>query len=73
MIGVLGGVLGLAIAELGLWSVRQRPDGYAQLASMDVSMLMGTFLLAIGGSVLAGLLPAWRACRIAPAIQLKAH
>ncbi|MBB5360330.1 putative ABC transport system permease protein [Rhodanobacter sp. ANJX3] len=73
VIGVLGGVLGLAIAELGLWSVRQRPDGYAQLASMDVSMLMGTFLLAIGGSVLAGLLPAWRACRIAPAIQLKAH
>ncbi|MEP6897142.1 MAG: ABC transporter permease [Rhodanobacter sp.] len=72
-IGVAGGVLGLLIAELGLWSVRQRPDGYAQLANMDVSMLLGTFLLAVFTSVLAGLLPAWRASRIAPAIQLKAQ
>ncbi|HEY0199990.1 MAG TPA: ABC transporter permease [Rhodanobacter sp.] len=73
VIGVAGGVLGLLIAELGLWSVRQRPDGYAQLANMDLSMLLGTFLLAVGASILAGLLPAWRACRIAPAIQLKAQ
>ena len=73
VIGVAGGLLGLLLAEVGLWSVRQRPDGYAQLASMDVPMLLGTFLLAILASVLAGLLPAWRACRIAPAIQLKAQ
>jgi putative ABC transport system permease protein len=73
VIGIAGGVLGLLIAEIGLWSVRQRPDGYAQLASMDLSMLLGTFALAVCASVLAGLLPAWRACRIAPAIQLKAQ
>jgi putative ABC transport system permease protein len=73
VIGIAGGVLGLLIAELGLWSVRQRPDSYAQLATMDVSMLLGTFVLAICASILAGLLPAWRACRIAPAIQLKAQ
>ncbi|KRF02087.1 ABC transporter ATP-binding protein [Frateuria sp. Soil773] len=71
VIGVAGGMLGLAVAGLGLWSVRQRPDGYAQLAQMDVAMLLGTFALAIGASVLAGLLPAWRACRVAPALQLK--
>lgn len=35
-------------------------------------MLLGTFALAVAASVLAGLLPAWRACRIAPALQLKA-
>jgi putative ABC transport system permease protein len=34
-------------------------------------MLGITFALAIGASLLAGLLPAWRACRIAPALQLK--
>jgi putative ABC transport system permease protein len=73
VIGVAGGVLGLLIAELGLWSVRQRPDDYARLASMDLPMLFGTLLLAVCASVLAGLLPAWRACRIAPAIQLKAQ
>jgi putative ABC transport system permease protein len=69
--GLAGGVLGLAIAEAGLWSVRRQPDGYAHLAHMDVSMLLGTFVLAVIASLLAGLLPAWRACRIAPALQLK--
>lgn len=71
VIGMAGGLLGLGIACLGLWSVRQRPDGYAQLAQMDVSMLLATFLLALLASVIAGLLPAWRACRIPPALQLK--
>jgi putative ABC transport system permease protein len=71
VIGMAGGVLGLAIAELGLWSVRHRPDDYAHLAHMDVSMLLGTMALAVVASLLAGLLPAWRACRVAPALQLK--
>lgn len=73
LIGLAGGVLGLAIAQLGLWSVRHRPDDYARLAQMDPAMLAGTFLLAVLASVLAGVLPAWRACRIAPALQLKAQ
>lgn len=71
LIGVAGGVLGLLIAQLGLWSVRHRPDDYAQLAQMDVPMLLGTVVLAIIASVLAGLLPAWRACRLPPGFQLK--
>ncbi|HEU4670008.1 MAG TPA: ABC transporter permease [Dyella sp.] len=73
LVGVAGGVLGLAIAQAGLWSVRHRPDDYARLAQMDPAMLAGTFVLAVLASVLAGLLPAWRACRIAPALQLKAQ
>jgi putative ABC transport system permease protein len=71
LIGLAGGVLGLGVAEIGLWSIRQRPDDYAHMAQMDPSMLLGTFLLAVLASVLAGLLPAWRACRVAPALQLK--
>jgi putative ABC transport system permease protein len=71
LIGLLGGLLGLGIAQVGLWSVRRRPDAYAPLAHMDVGMLALTLLLAIITSVLAGLLPAWRACRVAPALQLK--
>lgn len=73
VVGVVGGVLGLALAWLGLWVVRQQPDAYAQLARLDLSMLAATFLLAIGASLLAGWLPAWRAARIAPAIQLKSQ
>lgn len=71
LIGVAGGVLGLVFAEIGLWSVRQRPEGYAQLAQMNVTMLVATVALAIVASVLAGLLPSWRACRVPPALQLK--
>jgi putative ABC transport system permease protein len=71
LIGACGGVLGLLLAELGLWSVRQRPDSYAALAHMDPGMLLLTVSLAILASLLAGLLPAWRACRVAPALQLK--
>jgi putative ABC transport system permease protein len=71
VIGLAGGALGLLLAELGLWTVRQRPDGYAKLAQLDPSMLLATFALAILASVLAGLLPAWRACHVAPALQLK--
>jgi putative ABC transport system permease protein len=71
LVGVVGGLLGLGIAQIGLWSIRQRPDDYAHLASMDPSMLVGTVVLAIVASVLAGMLPAWRACRVPPALQLK--
>jgi putative ABC transport system permease protein len=73
VIGVAGGALGLLIAQAGLWSIRQRPDDYAHLARMDVPMLLGTLVLAVAASLLAGLLPAWRACRVAPALQLKAQ
>ena len=71
LIGLLGGVLGIAIAELGLWSVRQRPDDYAKVARMDLEMLLATVALAVIAALLAGLLPAWRASRINPALQVK--
>ncbi|MBN6103781.1 ABC transporter permease [Xanthomonas sp. CFBP 8703] len=71
LIGLLGGALGTAIAELGLWSVRQRPDDYARIARMDLQMLLATVALAVVAALLAGLLPAWRASRINPALQIK--
>jgi len=73
LIGVAGGVLGLMFALLGLWGVRQNPASYAQLAQLDAPMLATTLLLALLASLVAGLLPAWRACRVAPAIQLKSQ
>lgn len=70
-IGMAGGVLGLGLSLLGLWGVRQQPASYAELAHLDVPMLLMTFALAVTASVLAGVLPAWRAMQITPAIQLK--
>jgi putative ABC transport system permease protein len=71
IVGLAGGIGGLLLALLGLWLVRQQPADYAKLAHLDPLMLGVTFALAIVASLLAGLLPAWRACRIAPALQLK--
>lgn len=72
-LGIAGGVLGLGLALLGLWGVRQNPSSYAQLAHLDLPMLLLTFVLAIVASLLAGLLPAWRACQVTPALQLKSQ
>jgi putative ABC transport system permease protein len=72
-VGLAGGLLGLGLALLGLWAVRQQPADYAPMAQLNVTMLLTTFVLAIGASVVAGLLPAWRACQVAPAIQLKSQ
>ena len=71
VIGLAGGIGGLLLALLGLWLVRRQPAEYAALAHLDTAMLLATFLLAVCASLLAGLLPAWRACQIAPALQLK--
>lgn len=73
VIGLAGGVLGLGLAALGLWGVRQMPTRTADLAQLDAQMLVLTFVIALAASLLAGLLPAWRACGIAPALQLKSQ
>jgi len=73
LVGLCGGVLGLLLALAGLWAVRQQPAAYAELAHLDLRMFLVTFVLAVLASVLAGLLPAWRACRIAPGLQLKSN
>ena len=72
-VGLAGGVLGLLLALFGLWAVRQQPASYASLAHLDGSMLLLTFALAVLASLLAGLLPAWRAMQITPAVQLKSQ
>jgi putative ABC transport system permease protein len=71
MIGLAGGVLGLVFAELGLWGIRHQPAEYASLARLDPSMFAFTFAIALASALAAGLLPAWRACVVTPAPQLK--
>ena len=71
MIGLVGGIGGWLLTLGGLWLVRRQPVEYADLAHLDVGMLGVTFALAIAASLGAGLLPALRASRVAPALQLK--
>ena len=71
LIGVLGGLGGWLLTLLGLWLVREQPVAYADMARMDAGMFALTFVLSVAVSLLAGALPALRASRIAPALQLK--
>ena len=70
-LGFAGGVLGLFLTLGGLWIVRANASPYAALAQLDWAMFGMTFLLAVAASLIAGLLPAWRACQVTPALQLK--
>lgn len=73
VIGMAGGALGIVLALSGLWAVRQQPTDYASLATLDGTMLVVAIAMSLFASLIAGLLPAWRACQIAPAIQLKSQ
>lgn len=73
VVGLLGGIAGLLLSFAGLWLITLQSKELAVLAQMDFTMLAVTFLLAVSASILAGLLPTWRACQVTPAIQLKSQ
>jgi putative ABC transport system permease protein len=73
LVGVCGGVAGLAITWLGLAGVRCLYDGFERLANLDWMMVVTAIGLAICAALLAGIVPTWRACRIAPATYLKTN
>lgn len=71
LIGLAGGLVGLPLAWLGLWLVRQQPMAYAAHVGLDANMLGIALVIAVVCALLAGIWPAWRASRIAPALQVK--
>ncbi|MCB1626644.1 MAG: ABC transporter permease [Xanthomonadales bacterium] len=74
MVGVAGGVLGLLLTGLMLAGMRALQDeSYGHLTRIDTEMVGITLIVAIGATLLAGLIPTWRACQIAPALQLKSQ
>ncbi len=73
VVGLAGGVVGLGLALASLWLIGRQSPELAALARMDWVMLATTFALALGATLLAGLLPTWRACQVRPAVQLKSQ
>ena len=72
LIGLGGGVLGLGLTWLGLRGIEMLfGDMIENLVNLDWTMVATAIVLAIVSALLAGLYPTWRACRIAPASQLK--
>ena len=73
-IGLAGGVVGLLLTGLGVMGVSLvfEPD-IARLATLDVSLILLTMLVAILATVLAAFYPTWRAAQVQPAWQLKSN
>ncbi|HEY2346192.1 MAG TPA: ABC transporter permease [Xanthomonadaceae bacterium] len=73
VVGIAGGALGLLLSFGGLWLIGLQSDSMKTVAHMSMTSLAATIAFAIACSVLAGLLPTWRATQVRPAMQLKAQ
>lgn len=71
VVGISGGIVGLALTWVGLAGVRALYHRYEAIAQLDWPMVGTTLLLSVVAAMLAGLFPTWRACRVQPAAQLK--
>lgn len=71
VIGLGGGLLGIVLAALGLWGVRNLYENYDELTRLDFSMVLIAIGIAVLSGLLAGFYPTWRVCRVQPAAYLK--
>ncbi|MEO7478014.1 MAG: FtsX-like permease family protein [Lysobacteraceae bacterium] len=73
VVGVAGGVVGVLLSFGGLWLIAQQSKSMEAVAHMNAPMLLAAIAVAIVCSLIAGLLPTWRACQVRPAVQLKSQ
>jgi putative ABC transport system permease protein len=79
LIGLMGGLLGLGLTAAGLAALRwlrgiPSPDSaYGHLLSLNVEMVLITFVVAAVTTICCSLYPAFRASRVEPGWQLKAQ
>jgi putative ABC transport system permease protein len=74
VIGMAGGLLGLAITALGLLGLRELlSEEIATLTHLSIPDVLITMGLAIAATVAAGLYPTWRATQLQPIWLLKAQ
>jgi putative ABC transport system permease protein len=73
VVGLAGGFAGLVLAWGSLILIGKQSQVLSVVAHMDWKMLLLTFVMALVSSLLAGLLPTWRATQVTPAIQLKSQ
>jgi len=80
-ISLLGALLGLVLAALGLAAVHHmyaaahpgHRGGYQELTHFDVVGVVWALLLAMAATLAAGLYPAWRVGLLPPAVYLKSQ
>jgi putative ABC transport system permease protein len=73
LVGLTGGIVGLALAWCGLRGIDYLYDTTNGLVRLDWNMVLAAIAISIASGMIAGLYPAWRVCRIPPAAQLKSQ
>ncbi len=73
VIGLVGAAVGVGLTFAALAFIRNFDEDIAQITRVDGVMLVTAIVLSIAASLLAGLLPTWRACQVVPALQLKSQ
>ena len=81
VLSVVGALLGLALAALTLWGLRNLFEsaaalgepGYQELTHIDAYSVAVAIVLSIVAALAAGLYPAWRVACVPPAIYLKSQ
>ncbi len=71
--GLMGGVLALPLTLFGLWVIRLQDQCYTEQARLNPSLFLALLGLAALTGLAIGLLPAWRAARLEPALQVKSQ
>ena len=73
VIGLVGAAVGVGLTFASLAFIRGFDDDIALITHVDGLMLTTAIVLSVAASLLAGLLPTWRACQVVPAMQLKSQ
>ncbi len=70
-LGAAGGLAGLGLAWLSLKGIQQLFPGFEHLARLDLTLAGVAIISAVLATIVAGLYPAWRVCRVAPGAYLR--
>lgn len=70
-LGAAGGLAGLGFAWLSLKGIQQLFPGFEHLARLDLTLVGIAIASAVVTTIIAGLYPAWRVCRVPPGAYLR--
>lgn len=73
LLGLFGGLVGVALGALGIW-VLEHTTGIRGMLEPDLSpkLLLTSVAIAVVVGVISGLYPGWRSSRLSPSIALQA-
>nr|WP_293748840.1 ABC transporter permease [uncultured Paraglaciecola sp.] len=71
ILGGLGALIGLVLCIFGLQGITYLYPNFSAFVSLDMTLMLITVCISLVSSILAGLIPIIKVCRLAPASYLK--